>query len=229
MKHMTKSLGILAALSIAGSAAAFDHILSVGHADIGVGYAGGVWDLHVHDDFDEYEPEDTLLRALPGSLAIRPNGSQWDFLGVGAGAPIWVLPQTLDPNLLYLGIAAEEVGSGIFDNDQVFWNLKSVSGPGHFAIWQNGGFGNPIVKMASADGITPGDQFLVPAGGHQHANFGFTALGLYQVGLSVGGYIGGQWVESDTAFYNFEAVPEPATLAALGLGAATLLRRRARR
>lgn len=225
---MKRTLIIIASLAVAGSASAFDTILSTGHADIAVGYSNGSWDLHVHDDLEEYHPEDVLLQVLNDGQTNRPGGSQWDFMGVGAGSTIWVLPQTFNPNLLYLGIVAEEIDSGIFDNNEVFWNLKSLSGPGHFSVWQSDTFGNPLVRMASSDGFSSADRFTVPVGGHQHTNFGFTAEGFYEVGLSVGGFIGGNWVESDIETYNFQVVPEPATMAAVGLGVAALMRRRRR-
>ena len=61
------------------------------------------------------------------------------------GAPLWILPASQDPSLLYLGLSAEPpqpgrpgIPSGVFSGNLLF-RLKSVDGPGDFFLWQSSG------------------------------------------------------------------------------------------
>ena len=87
-----------------------------------------------------------------------------------------MLPATENPELLFLGIGAEELVPGEWTGDIEF-SLKSVSGPGSFALWDTDPFGRPVVRMDSTDGIGPEDRTAVIPGGHSHRNWGFSAVG----------------------------------------------------
>ena len=94
----------------------FDAILSTGHADIGVAYEDDAWDLHIHDEENdaEYEPGDALLHVGSQALITRDGGlagPAFDFLGVAAGGSFYRLPQSENPELLFLGFGAEEIES----------------------------------------------------------------------------------------------------------------------
>jgi surface-anchored protein len=231
---MIKPFAIVASCAVltlaAAKASAWDFVFTNEHIDVGIGYSGGVWDLHVHDHDNntEWEPEDVLIRVGQAAMTTQPGGSQWSFIGAGAGNPVWILPQTQNPSLVFLGLAADEVQFGVFDNNQVWLSLTGLSGPGHFSLWTTDAFGNPTVRMATSDGISSADTFMLPVGAHAHANWGFTQVGLYEVYFRAHGFINGQRVESDIVGYNFEVVPEPATIAALALGAAAVAVRRRR-
>ena len=221
-------LGAVAVLS--PSAFAFVDILTTEHADLGIAYEGGEWDLHVHDEDGDRELEaaDTLMYIGPDGKTSRPAGSDWDFFGNSAGEDLWILPQTQDTNLVFLGIAGEEIDAGVFDGNVVNLFLSAVRGPGEFSLYTTDSFGDPTVFMSSADGIGAGDMVPVPVGGHAHFNWAFTGQGLYEVDMFAQGTISGQTITSDVTTYHFgaEAVPEPATMTLLGLGALAALRRK---
>lgn len=225
------SLGAFALLATVANAQWTD-ILTSGHADVGVGYSNaGDWDLHIHNILGELDPAETLLYA--GDLARQTvgAGSQWDFLGSSAGSTFWVLPQTQMANVLYLGLAAEEINSGIFQNESIVFELVDVRGPGHFSLYRDGA--SPIVYMASSDGIDSGlDRTSVFVGGHAHYNWAFSSAGMYEIDFRArGSLLNGNEVVSDITTYNFgvEAVPEPATMAVLAAGAALVAARRRRK
>ena len=220
IRHYSIVVGLLAA----GASAQAITPLSQGHVDVGIGYEDGAFDLHVHDEQTdtEYVPADALLVVSSLALQISPGGD-YSFLG-RAGSRAWVLPATENPELLFLGIGAEELVPGEWTGDIEF-SLKSVSGPGSFALWDTDPFGRPVVRMDSIDGIGPEDRTAVIPGGHSHRNWGFSAVGNYTLTFEASGVnlVDGPQVSGPVA-YSFQVVPEPGTwvLGALGLVALAL-------
>ena len=165
----------------------FEAVLRAGHVDIGVNFDEGAWDLHIHDEETdtEYEPNEAMLYVGRDAMLTR-NGAAanpaYDFLGVPSGSSLFVLPQTQNTNLLFLGVGAEDLADGLLEGDIATLRLASVSGPGQFSIWQSGLTPTtPNLIMATSDGIDAADAFEVNAGSHTHMNFAFTKMGFYEV------------------------------------------------
>lgn len=239
------TLALTAILSLAGTSPVPAALLTTQHVDIGVADEEGLF-LHWHDEDNaaEYAPGEAAAYIHPTAAQLTmPSNSAYSFIGAAPGESIWVLPQTQDPNLLFLGVGAEEA-DGIFEtwnpgdsrgaNTSGAWielSLVSVSGPGHFSVWQNDGFGSPIVYMSTFEGgVGSADKLFIGEGGHAHYNWGFTELGAYEVVFQARAFIGGEEVTSQGTFV-FTSVPEPGSIflgAATGFGA-LLMRRRRRR
>jgi surface-anchored protein len=223
--NLSRLITVAAALAAACSLSA-QTTLDTGDTDIGIGYAGGLWDLHVHKEEPpndgEYDPADALLRVNSLAQTTVPAGSPWSFLG-SFGAPVWILPNTSNPGLLFLGFATEEIASGIFSNDEVTMSLRAVTGPGDFSVY-NVSLGNSTVLMNSADGFGT-DSIVFQAGTHQHFNFGFTAPGDYTIAFEASGTLlaGGTFTQSGSVDYNFAVVPEPSSVALAGAGLVMLI------
>ncbi len=137
------------------------------------------------------------------------------------GSPLWILPQSQDPQLLYLGFSAEGLPTGVFNRDFVV-QLVQVDGPGDFFAWQFDLSGELAMAMNSRDGINPDDQLVIPSGSHQHFNLGFTSDGLFEVVFRVTYRLAGSdaSIESPDQRVRFGVIPyqlpapgEPATLA----------------
>ncbi len=208
---------VVSALAITSTQA--QTTLSRGHADVGVGFADGAWDLHVHDEEggNEYEPGDAILLVDIAAQATVPVNPAFSFLG-SAGSSTWILPQNENTELLFLGLGAEEV-DGSFENNQVTLSLSSVSGPGNFALYQTDGFGSPTVFMSSHDGISGTDQVTLNVGSHGHFNWAFSAPGDYSITFSASGILDGVGATSSgDVTYNFSVVPEPGTWSLLASG-----------
>jgi surface-anchored protein len=189
----------------------FTATLSEGHVDIGLAYEADAFDPHVHDEEadEEYAPEDALLEVRREALTTRPAGTAFDFLGVPAGTLYWRLPQSQNPELLFLGFGTEELEEGLFADEEVSFQLIGVDGPGQFAVWLSTDTG-PDVLMSTADGVA-GDASILLAGGHEHVNWGFTAAGLYGVTLRpIGTLVDGKVVNVDPVTYYFQVEPNAA-------------------
>lgn len=219
----------LAALLTTGLAAQAQTPLYTGHTDVGIAYdaTANEWELHVHDeetDTEFFPATDALLMVKYQAQTTVPVGVAWNFLG-SAGSSTWILPNTENPDLLFLGLGAEEIEPGIFVGDSFSLALKGVSGPGNFALFDLDTFGDPTVRWNSADGFTGADVLSVPTGGHSHFNWAFSAPGDYVVTLEASGLstLNGATSSGDVNYlFRVEAVPEPATGALAGVGALAL-------
>ena len=213
------------------------------HVDIGLAEAGTLG-LHWHDETNnlEYEPDEAEAFVNPAFAAtVRPAGTEWDFIGVSAANIHYQIPETSDPNLPYLGIGAEEADLDAFDawnpgdargaNSSAKWfglrllgfTYTGYASNPHFSLWKDDGGGTPIVWMATFNGISADDVAYVLT--HEHFNFAFTDIGVYELEFEAFAKQGGTDVTSASAKYLF-VVPEPGSAALLLLGCLAAFRRR---
>lgn len=185
--------------------------LTSGHTDIGIVYEEDAWNLHIgrHEDSPpvEYSPSEALLEVCPAAATSVPTNAVFSFLGE-AGSPIYILPQTDNPLLLFLGFGTEELPSGLFLDDHVKLSLRSVRGPGQFCVYEIGALGLPTVFMNSRDGITTNDSLILTAGGHRHVNWAFSMPGTYEVDFDASGTLAtnNQFTASGPVTYTFKVV-----------------------
>jgi len=219
------------------------------HGDVfAIGFEDGTLEPHVHIEGgvvngvfiadDEYEPDD-LTTVVPQStfdyitsIGGRPAGADWDPLGVLAGESFYFLPQ-VDAGAggadalgsPFAGIGTEELTAADWSS-VISIQLLSLSGPGDFSFWQDGL--SPNFFMSSADGISGADVFSQPAGGHDHANWGFTEPGNYDITVRVSGTHVTDGFQTADATYSFAVgIPEPsAAILSLFAGLGLIVRRR---
>ena len=178
------------------------------HVHVQVSYASQQWHLFIYDfEGGSYEAGDAPFVVGSAAFGYVPNASVFtNFLGP-VGSPVWTLPETENPNVLYLGVGTGGIAPGTFANHQVRLELRSLSGPGSFALYNIDPFGTPIVRMNSRDGLNPAVDFITLAsvGGHVHLNWAFSAPGTYHVGLGASGVLAGngQTNASPTVDYTF--------------------------
>lgn len=215
-----KSLSLFALALSAGCIlpASAQTFLTSGHADIGIAYDAGSFDLHVHAE--DPSPAGTEFSPPSGAVLVVGSAAQTTTPGAlsalaSVGSSLWILPKTQNPSLLFLGFGTEELTVADWTGNLTL-SLKSVSGPGNFGIYDVGTFGGIEIKMNSADGVTAGDALSLVPGSHGHYNLTFTAPGDYTIGLEASGShtVDGA-VTSGTVNYSFTVVPEPEEYAAL--------------
>ena len=218
-------------------------VYASGHCDLCADYEDGAMALHYHFHAEspgkdesgntlvgEYEPASLCTRVSDATKTTMSENPQYAFLGAPVGSNVWVLSQNNVSNQPYLGFGTEELDDEQFPNG-VAYKLISASGPGQFSMWMNDAFGNPIEYWATSNGITDKDGNLTDvyaqaALAHSHANWGFTAEGVYTVRMQLSGTPADHaTVSSEIETFTFlvgssTTVPEPGTscLAAIAIG-----------
>jgi surface-anchored protein len=161
------------------------------------------WDLGAHDEFADvaYAADQVLFYVSEAERRTVPNNPDFAFLGADPGTPVWVLPQVFDPARLSVGVSAEEIADGTFaayyESDprvqsEAPWvklTLKAVRGPGELSVWQNDAFGQPVLWMATSDGLTEDDAVFIFSGRDSDYNWAFTAPGIYEIDVVASGYL----------------------------------------
>jgi surface-anchored protein len=123
-----------------------------------------------------------ILVAKAESKVILPAGTPFG----NAGQPLWILPQSQNVNLLYLGINSGRVPDGVFEGSFTIV-LKHFEGPGYFIAWQATGPGQYNIRMDTRDGVDTNDVFQPLPGAHEHFNWGFSSTGVYSATFQASG------------------------------------------
>ena len=250
-------LGVaLLAASAPMAHAQFATEIADGHYDLEAAYDGTTLSLLIGVDAplpgepDEYDPASTLYQLQSSANAAtndrfaRPAGSAYDFFGVPAGSDIWLSAVGSNDESIapLIGLAAENIATGVFVNDRISLRLVGFTGSGQFSCYLPTVGVPPTPSYTTANGISASDTAdLITGAGHQDFVFAFTAPGLYRLTFEATGTLIGGGTRTATNTYNFGVnyinapvvVPEAGT-APLLLGAGSLLfgglvlRRRAR-
>jgi len=248
------SLACAFALALPFSCGAYT-VITDQHVDLQIEYVGGTLSGKIQADNEGNVARDNgLLHDGPaGTTSIaRPASSTWNFLGVSAGQPIYYWAANSVPGHIYLGFGSNggTIPGGTFASyyesdarvdDVAPWTKIALtamryhaapgeSGAANFSLWQTDIFGDAVVWMSTADGITSTDATWLIEGGHAHYNWGFTKRGHYELDFKFSGYLSGSntFIESTAQTYHFgvefqpAALPEPASLFLLGIGAAMI-------
>jgi surface-anchored protein len=154
----------------------------------------------------DYRSNEVIFAVKEQGRLTLPAGTPFG----DAGQPMWILPQTQDPNLLFLGVNSERVPLDTF-NGPLSIRLVRFSGPGYFMMWQATGPGQFTVRVDSRDGLDASDALMPLIGSHEHFNWGFSATGVYCTTWQVSGQRAGETtnIASAETTFVFHVQPLP--------------------
>lgn len=173
---------------VAAGATAPDRVrLTIQHVDIRMVYqpqdpTNKLGIVVVDDDAGRaYRSNEVALVVAESARLALPAGTPFG----SEGEPLWVLPQSQDPELLYLGLSAEGLPPGQLAGDLEL-RLLATDGPARFFAWQASSTGLEV-RMNAADGLTAEDRTRLVVGSHEHLNLGFSEPGVTYVVFQVVG------------------------------------------
>ena len=155
--------------------------ISVGHVDLGPRLIDGQWKAGLRHDAESgavwRDPNQTVLRVNDAAIMTAPDSDDYPFLADVAGKPVYVVPQTQNPGVVWLGWNTQDPAVTATIDRGLTMRVGPVSGPGRAWLFlQSGTFGKPLLLADS--GAAPGDVWI-DSGTHVHANWAFSAPGTY--------------------------------------------------
>ncbi|MEH0970759.1 choice-of-anchor M domain-containing protein [Micromonospora sp. CPCC 205546] len=162
--------------------------LAAGHVDIGPRYVDDRWALLIHDGTRAQpvwrDPDATLLRVSDAALQSVPDDPAYAFLGVRAGKRVYVVPQTQNRDVVWLGWNTQDPRVMRTIDRGVTLTLLGVRGPGTLTSYlQSGNLAPPQALWRSTG--SKAKSFWAEVNTHTHANWVFTEPGVYLVAVQV--------------------------------------------
>jgi putative ABC transporter-associated repeat protein len=186
-------------------------VLDIGHVDLGPKFVSGQWRFMVHDDAAKADsaqasvwrhPDQTVLHVSDQAILPVPDDPAYQFVGAEANQEVWVIPQTQNPEVVWLGWNTQDPEVMESIDRGVTLSLTGAHGPGVVtAFLQSGSFGEPEVLF---DSRVAGDQEVwVDVNTHTHANWVFTEPGVYLLRLRVNANLIDGSTVSDSQVFRF--------------------------
>ena len=155
--------------------------IAVGHVDLGPRLIDGQWRAGLRHDAESgavwRDPNQTVLRVSDSAIMTAPDSADYPFLADVAGKPVYVVPQTQNPGVVWLGWNTQDPAVTATIDRGLTMRVGPVSGPGRAWLFlQSGTFGKPLLLADS--GAAPGDVWI-DSGTHVHANWAFSVPGTY--------------------------------------------------
>jgi len=166
-------------------------VLDRGHVDLGPRYLDGRWTLMIHDDQAKSgggesvwrHADRTVLRVGDAARLAVPDDPAYGFLPSEAGDEVYVVPQTQDLDVVWVGWNTQDPEVMETIDRGVTMRLTGVEGPGSLVVFlQSGDFGEPKVLW---DSTAEPEPVWVDVNTHSHANWVFSAPGVYLVQVEV--------------------------------------------
>lgn len=169
-----------------------EKVLADGHVDVGPRFVDGRWTLMIHDDAAKaatggesvWRHADRTVLAVGDAAKLRaPDDRAYDFLHAAPGSDVWVVPQTQDPEVVWIGWNTQDPSVMEAIDRGATMTLTGVQGPGDLVVYlQSGSFAAPRVLWDSTARPRP---VWVDVNTHSHANWVFTRPGVYLVRVRV--------------------------------------------
>ncbi len=128
--------------------------ISVGHVDLGPRLIDGQWRAGLRHDAESgavwRDPNQTVLRVNDAAIMTAPDSADYPFLADVAGKPVYVVPQTQNPGVVWLGWNTQDPAVTATIDRGLTMRVGPVSGPGRAWLFlQSGTFGKPLLLADS--------------------------------------------------------------------------------
>ncbi|MEU4385719.1 TIGR03773 family transporter-associated surface protein [Promicromonospora sp. NPDC023805] len=165
-----------------------DAVVTDGHVDVGPRFLDGEWTMLARDDREVpsvwRDPERTVLHLGDPAVLPAPEGPDYEFLGVEPGTPLYVVPQTQAPDVVWLGWNTQDPEVVDEIEQGATLRLDGLDGPGElFVFLQEGVSGPPNVLWNSAESLP--QELWMEVNTHVHANWVFTEPGIYRLDVTM--------------------------------------------
>lgn len=153
-------------------------VISTGHVDVGPRFTGDRWTLEVYDDPTWRPADEVVLHVGDEAILPVPDDPAYGFLKLEPGTDVFVVPQTQNPDVVWLGWNTQDPEVRERVDRGVTMTLAGVQGPGDLTVYlQSGDFAEPEVLSHA--------PIWVDANTHTHANWVFTQPGVYLVRVKI--------------------------------------------
>lgn len=124
------------------------------------------------------------MHVLDQGILTVPDDPAYEFLGAEPGTDVWVVPQTQNPEVVWLGWNTQDPEVMASIDRGVTIELTGLEGPGELTVYlQSGTFGEPQLLWDSRS--EEPQPIWVDVNTHTHANWVFTEPGVHLVQLRV--------------------------------------------
>lgn len=163
-------------------------VIAKGHVDVGPKIINGTWQAALRDDTVSppvWRPlSDVVLKVVDAGKAEVPAGEDYTFLNLPAGSKPWVIPQTQNPDVVWLGWNTQDPEAANTMGRGTNLVLNGMTGPAPVNVFlQDGGFGPPRILWQTEKG--PGQPIWMEVNSHVHMNWVFSQPGAYRFDVSM--------------------------------------------
>ena len=161
-------------------------VIERGHVDVGPKIVETKPEILARDDSGEtplWRPLDSLVFRVTNSGKLQvPSDPSYSFLHAREGESYWVIPQTQNPKVIWLGWNTQDPELIKVMGNGATMTLGNLEGPGQAWLFlQDGAFGTPKVLYDST--ASAQSDIWVEANTHVHANWAFSAPGAYALSV----------------------------------------------
>lgn len=188
-----------------------ERTLDAGHVDMGPKLVDGQWTFLIHDDVAKADanatsvwryPDETVFHVLDQAQLSVPDDPAYAFVGADPGEQVWVVPQTQNPAVVWLGWNTQDPEVMQTIDRGVTLSLTGAQGPGVVTTYlQSGSFGEPQLLWDSR--VPDAQPIWVDVNTHTHANWVFTEPGVYLLQLEATADLRDGSTVSDTQLIRF--------------------------
>lgn len=163
-------------------------VIDAGHVDIGPRLVNDEWIVAARDDTAAppvwRSLDDVVLQVHDAGALDLPDDPAYSFTGADAGQKVWSVPQTEIPGVVWVGWNTQDPPVVQTATRGVTLRVHSIQGPGKMSLFLQPGNFEPPQVLVDPKVSQPQDIFVEP-NTHTHANWVFTAPGVYLVDLEV--------------------------------------------